>query len=159
MYCFSDKFLEGLHTKSEKFQKRFYEIVDEIETYLDTDEEKQRMHQVIEANISYDKPGNILCSSKTSFYGKYDDIEKLKEKIRFHLSDIFYTVDGANMVQASYIYLCIAGPNLEIVGEDIESFINMIGIEQMRRGGSPAVFSVILNDERDDNSCLVVGLK
>ena len=39
VYSFSKSFLNGLSTKSDGFQDKFFEIIDEICTYFDTDEE------------------------------------------------------------------------------------------------------------------------
>ena len=48
MYYFSEQFLTGLQTKSKKFQIKFYEIIDDICDYLDTEDEKRNFQNYIE---------------------------------------------------------------------------------------------------------------
>ena len=70
VYGFSRPFLQGLSTKSNEFQDKFFEIIDGICDYFDTDEEKVEFQKYIEENHSYDKLGNVLYSSKVLFCGQ-----------------------------------------------------------------------------------------
>ena len=58
--AFSESFVAGLETKSARFQREFYEIMDALYEYLDSEKEIFDFQSYLETQISYDKPGNQL---------------------------------------------------------------------------------------------------
>ena len=161
MYSFSRSFLRGLSTKSQKFQDKFFEIIDDICEYLDTDEERAQFQKYIEENHSYDKPGNTLYSSVVHFGGQHDDIEKLKEKIHFHLLGLFDNFEAEDvMTEVPHIIVCISSSNQDFVEADMKFIENLISFERVCRGFLPAKVTTILNTaEGRETSCYVAGLK
>lgn len=161
MHSFSKPFLKGLSTKSQKFQDKFFEIIDDICEYLDTDEEQAQFQKYIEENHSYDKPGNILYSSAVYFGGQHDNIEKLKEKFHFHLLGLFDDFEAEDvMVEVPHIVVCISSSNQDFIEEDMKFIENLISFERVLRGFCPAKVTTILNTANDrENSCYVAGLK
>ena len=161
MYYFSEKFLTDLTTvKSKKFQDKFFEIIDSICKYLDTEDEKQDFQKYIEENHSYDKPGNLLYSTQMYFGRKQTDVEKLKKDIHFHLLGLFDHFDSADvMMEAPHIILCLSTSNREFTDTDMDFLKSIVNFERMCRGVAPAGVTTILNTRDDVTSCYVAALK
>ncbi len=161
MYYFSKQFLDGLKTKSENFQAKFYEIVDDICDYADTDDEKSALQKIIEGNHSYDKPGNMLYSTKAIFGGKHTEIEKFKEKINFHLLGLFESFEAADtMVEATHIVVCISISNKDMREDDMRFFKQLVNFERICRGVMPALVTTVLNcNDEVGASCYVASFK
>lgn len=161
MYYFSKQFLDGLKSKSENFQNKFFQIMDDIGRYLDTEEEREEFQKYIEANHSYDKPGNTLYSSEVYFGGRHGDIEKLKEKINFHLLGLFDSFEAEDvMVEVPHIIVCISSSNQGFIEEDMKFIETLISFERTCRGFCPAKVTTILNTASNrKTSCYVAGLK
>ena len=79
MCYFSDAFLEGLKTKSDNFQNKFFGIIDDVCSYFGEEEEQRDFQQYIESNHSFAKPGNILYSGK-KYFGGNPSAEELKKR-------------------------------------------------------------------------------
>ena len=161
MHYFSEKFLTDLITvKSKKFQDKFFEIIDGICSYFDTEEEKKDFQKYIEENHSYDKPGNLLYSTQMYFGRKQTDVEKLKNDLHVHLLGLFDHFDSADvMVEAPHIIICLATSNKEFTDADMDFLKNLINLERLCRGVSPAGVTTILNIRNDVTSCYVAALK
>ena len=159
MHYFSKQFLDGLQTKSENFQNKFFEIIDDICGYLDAEEEKREFQQYIEANHIYDKPGNTLYSSQVYMGGK-EEIEKLKERVHFHLLSLFDSFEAADvMVEVPHIIVCLSTSNPNFTDKDMDFLKSIINFERACRGVVPAAVTTILNIRDDATSCYVAGLK
>jgi len=163
VYGFSKPFLQGLSTKSNEFQDKFFEIIDDICEYFDIDEEKVEFRKYIEANHSYDKPGKVLYSSKILFCGQQTkDFDELKRKIHFHLLSLFDSFDAPDaMTEATHIIVCISAPDSCFEDSDIEFIRSLISFERVCRGFLPAAVTTIANDSDNDRgiSCYVAALK
>ena len=160
MYYFSRKFLDGIETKSENFQNKFFEIIDDIGNYLDTEDEKKDFQKYIEENHSYDKPGNLLYSSQTYFCGKQDDVEELKEKIHFHLLSLFDSFESDDvMVEVPHIIVCLSTSNKSFTDKDMDFLKSIINFERVCRGVLPAFVTTILNIKNTGSSCYIACLK
>lgn len=161
-YYFSEQFLSGLQSKSKDFQNKFYEIVDGICEYLDTEEEKQGFQKYIEENHSYNKPGNMLYSSKLIICGEQTEAKELKKKIDFHLLSLFDACESADvMEEVPHIIVCISAPDDWFDDKDMKFIENLISLERLCRGYPPVSVTTILNDTLNDRgvSCYVAGLK
>lgn len=161
MYYFSDDFLNGLKTKSENFQNKFFGIIDDICSYFDEDDEKQSFQQYIEANHSYANPGNILYSSK-KYFGGNPGAEELKEDIHHHLLWLFDSFESAEaMAEVPHIIVCVSAPENTITVSDMAFIEKLLSFERICRGCSPVGVTTILNDnnEKRTTSCYVVCLK
>ena len=161
MYYFSKQFIDGLKTKSENFQNKFHEIVDDICDYAKTAEEKREIQKIIEANHTYDTPGNMLYSSQVFFCGEHPDIEKLKEKINFHLLGLFDSFEAEDsMIETTHIIICISSSNKDLSDEDMNFFKALINFERVCRGVLPALVTTVYNCTDDIGaSCYVACLK
>ena len=163
VYGFSKPFLQGLSTKSENFQNKFFEIIDDICEYFDTDEEKNEFQTYIEENHSYDKPGNVLYSSKVLFCGQQtQDFDELKQKIHFHLLSLFDSFDASDaMTEVPHIIVCLSAPDGCFGDSDIEFIRSLISFERVCRGFLPAAVTTIANNTDNDRgtSCYVAALK
>ncbi len=162
-YNFSQEFLQGLLTKSEGFQNKFFEIIDGICEYFDTEDEKADFQKYIEENHAYHKPGNVLFSSKVQFCGKQaKEFEALKEKIHFHLLSLFDNIEASDaMTEVPHIIVCISAPEGCFNDSDVESIRSLISFERICRGFLPAAVTTIANDTGNDRgtSCFVAALK
>ena len=162
-YSFSKSFLQGLSTKSENFQNKFFEIINDICEYFDTDEEKAEFQKYIEENHSYDKPGNVLYSSKLVFCGRQTkEFDELKQKIHFHLLGLFDDFEGSDaMTEVPHIIVCISAADGCFEDSDLEFIRSLISFERVCRGFLPAAVTVIANDTDNDRgtSCYVAALK
>lgn len=160
MYYFSKQFLDGLYSKSKGFQNRFYEFIDSVGEYLDTEDEKREFQKYIEENHSYDKPGNLLYSTKTYLGGKQNNVEALKEKIHFHLLSLFDSFEAADvMVEVPHIIVCLSTSNQNFTDKDMDFLKSIINFERVCRGVLPAAVTTKLNIRDDATSCYVAGLK
>lgn len=160
MYHFSKGFTDGLHTKSENFQNKFYEIVDEVGKHLETEDEKRELQKYLEENHSYDKPGNILYSTRTYFCGKQTDVEKLKEKIHFHLLGLFDSIEAEDvMVEVPHIIVCISTANKAFAESDMNFLKSIINFERICRGYPPTLITTVLNTSESGTSCFIACLK
>lgn len=161
MYYFSDKFIADLTTvKSKNFQDKFFEIIDGICSYFDTEEEKQDFQKYIEENHSYGKPGNLLYSTQMCFGGKQTDVEKLKKDLHCHIFGLFDHFDSADvMVEAPHIIICLSTSNKEFTDKDMDFLKSIVNFERMCRGVAPAGVTTILNIRDDMTSCYVAALK
>ena len=158
MYYFSKEFLDGLHTKSKNFQNKFFEIIDDVSEYLETEEKKREFQKFIEENHSYDKPGNLMYSSKVYFGDGQGDVEKFKKELHFRLLKLFDDPEDV-MVQATHIVICISTSNKEFTEEDLKFLKSIVNFERLCRGVSPAVISLILASDDIGASCFVACLK
>lgn len=165
MYYFSEQFLEGLQTKSEGFQRAFYDIIDEVCTYFDNEDEKIQFQQQIETMHSYDKPGNVLHSTTKIMGGRYtqERFEELKEKIQFYLFGLFDDFSTCEVVvEVPHIIVCIAAPQGCFLDEDLKLIQNLLSFERLCRGYSPVDVTVILDEITDGGSgvkCYVAMMK
>ena len=164
MYYFSDKFITDLTTvKSQKFQDKFFEIIDSICRYFDKEEEKRKFQTYIEEHHSYDKPGNLLFSTQVFFGGKRKDIEKLKKDIHFALYELFDdngVESGDALLPVSHIVICLA-TNAPLTEKDMDFLKSLINFERVLHGVFPALVTTILNvkDNTPGTSLFVAGLK
>lgn len=160
MYYFSEHFTDGLRTKSQNFQNKFYEIVDEVAKHMATEDERREFQKYIEENHSYDKPGNILFSSRTYFCGKQSDVEKLKEKIHVHLLSLFDSFEAEDaMVEVPHIIVCISTANTAFAEADMNFLKSIINFERICRGQLPALITTVLGASEAGTSCFVACLK
>ena len=67
MYYFSDKFLTGLKSKSENFQNEFFYVVDRL---CQDSGDDQFIQAMIEQELSYDHPGNLINYSEQIWGGE-----------------------------------------------------------------------------------------
>ena len=147
MYYFSQKFLDGLHTKSENFQNKFFEIIDDICKYLDNEEQKQEFQNYIEQNHSYAKPGNFLFSTQVIMCGKHDDFEKLKERIHFELLGLFDDFEAEEAITTvPHVIVCVSAPDGCFSDKDIKFVENLISFERFCRGCAPVSVTSVFND-------------
>lgn len=161
MYYFSNVFLDGLKTKSENFQNKFYSIIDDICDYLDEEDEKRDFQQYIEANHSYDKPGNILYSSLKYICGN-PSIEELKTDIHHHLLWLFDSLEAAEVIlSVPHIIVCVSAPKNSLSDEDMSFIEKLLSFERINRGYSPVGVTTILNNNTENRttSCYVACLK
>ena len=161
MYYFSEEFLTGLRTKSENFQNKFYEIIDDICKYFDTEEEKEEFQKYIEENHSYDKPGNVLFSTWQQICGNCT-AEELREKINFFLLGLFDGFESADAITTvPHIIVCISAPEGYFSEEDTKFLRNLLSFERLCRKCPPVTVTTILNDDTENRgtSCCVVALK
>lgn len=161
MYYFSETFLAGLQTKSERFQQKFFEIVDALCAYFDTEEERADFQKYIQENHFYDKPGNILASMQKQFGGKPDN-EELKKKIHQFLLGLFDDCSMAEaMEQVPHIIVCVSAPEDAFSDEDIAFLRELLSFERICRGCPKVSVTTIVNDTSHDRgiSCLVIALK
>ncbi|MBR5479200.1 MAG: hypothetical protein IKU84_03395 [Clostridia bacterium] len=161
MYYFSDEFLKTLKTKSEPFQDKFFSIMDEICSYLETDEEIRNFHEYIEENHTYSEPGNILFETENTFCGQYDK-DELKEKIQFTIFGLFDGFDSADaMHDVSHIVFCISAPKEYFNDKDIDFFRSIFAFERICRDCPPPLVTGIFSDnvEGKGMSLFVAGLK
>ena len=160
MYYFSKHFTDGLQTKSRNFQNKFYEIVDEVGKHLETEDEKREFQKYIEENHAYDKPGNILYSARTYFCGRQSDIEKMKEKLHFHLLGLFDSFEAEDaMVEVPHIIVCVSTANKVFAESDMNFLKCIINFERLCRGHLPALVTTVLNTSESGTSCFVACLK
>ena len=162
MYHFSEPFLKGLKTKSDHFQEVFYEIIDEVCTYIDSDDEKRNFQAYIEAHLSYDKPGNLLCSTSLLMGGKQTDYEALHKKIHFYLLGLFDNFEFEEpMSEASHIIVCISAPKDAYSEKDMHFIQNLLSFERFSRGLPSVSVKTISNDTLNEYgaSCFVAMLK
>lgn len=161
MYHFSRIFLKGLLSKSTGFQNKFFEIIDDICEYFDSDDEKKRFQKYIEEHHSFANPGNILYSTKTYFSDQYD-AQKLKDKIHFHLLSLFDSFEAESvMTEVPHIIVCISAPDGYISDDDVAFIRKLLSFERAMRGCSPVEITTVLNDTSNSRgiSCFVACLK
>ena len=159
-HIFSAQFLSGLQTKSENFRNKFFEIMDDICEYMNTEDEKREFQQYIEANHSYDKPGNTLYSSQMYLESSCDDVEELRKQLHFHLLSLFDSFEAADiMVEVPHIIVCLSTSNKNFTDKDMDILKGIINLERICRGVLPAAITTILNIRDAETSCLVTGLK
>lgn len=164
MYFFSPEFIEGLETKSEGFQNKFYEIIDEIGIYLDDIEDEMDFQGYIEENHSFSKPGNILYSTKRVFGGTYEEreYEELKGKVHHFLLSLFDSYSASEaFLEVPHIIVCISAPEDCFKDEDMRFVENLLSFERICRGCKPVGVTTISTDTSNDrgNSCYVVAIK
>ena len=162
MSYFTSEFLNGLATKSQIFQNKFHEIMDDICDYIDTESEKREFLQGIESKHSYDKPGNMLYSTKTQYCGKHHDSEELKERISFFLLRLFDAFESEEAVNTvPHIVICVSAASDVISEKDMKFFKSLIAFERLYRGSLiESVTTVLSRDtERLGTSCYVAALK
>ena len=161
MYYFSNDFFDGLKTKSENFQNKFFGIIDDICTYFDEEDEKIDFQQYIESNHSYKNPGNILYSSK-KYFGGSPSLQELKEKIHHYLLWLFDSFESADaMAEVPHIIVCISAPENALDDEDMSFIEKLLSFERICRGCLPVGVTTILNNntEKRTTSCYVACLK
>lgn len=159
MYYFSEQFTEGLRTKSEGFQDKFFEITDEICGFIDEEDKKRDFQKYIEKNHSFNKPGNILYSSKAFFGGK-PGTEKLTEKMQKHILRIFDDSGaGEAMEEVPHIIICVRTSDEDFSEEEMELLKNTINLERMLRGKMPAVVTTILNSAEIGTEMFIACIK
>ena len=147
MYYFSNRFLDGLHTKSQNFQNKFFEIVDEICAYLDDDEQKKDFQGYIEENHAYDKPGNILFSTKKIMCGQDKSFEEIKKNVHFQLLGLFDDFEAEDVImEVPHIIVCVSAPDDCFSDEDVKFVENLISLERLCRNGPPVSVTTIFND-------------
>lgn len=157
---FPAQFLQGLQTKSESFQNKFFEIADDICVYFDTEEERRDFQNYIAENHTFCNPGNILFSNKLHIGRRSMDFEKIKDKIHSYVLGLFDdTASDLNAVP--HVIVCVSAPNGCFFDEDVTVIENMIAMEQMLNGIEPAGVTTIFNDTENGRgiSCFVAGLK
>ena len=162
MSCFTSEFLNGLATKSQNFQNKFHEIMDDICAYIDAEPEKQGFLHNIEETHSYDKPGNMLYSSMVQFCGKRRDGEELKQEINFFLLGLFDDFDAEEAVTTvPHIIICVSAPSELINEKDMRFFHSLIAFERLCRGNLIESVTTVLshNTEKLGTSCYVAALK
>lgn len=133
MYYFSEKFLQELGTKSETFQNRFFEIVDEVCRYLNEKHTEDFQHY-IETEISYAHKGNILYSESIFVGGKTkeDIIAEICKTIVENIAQANFWGDETNeWLAASHIVVVLNYPDIELVENDIKKVHNAIAISRM----------------------------
>ena len=164
MYYFSNNFLDGLKTKSENFQNKFYEMVDNVCKYIKTEEEKKEIQKNIEANYSLD----IFYANKIHW-----DSNTVTKKIEVELHDFlleFYKYLNSDEVMKSepLIFACLSAPDEYLLSDEtapaLEEIViteTLISFERIAQGCSPVEFSIICNDNLEGRgiSCYVVCLK
>lgn len=159
MYYFSDTFIAGLQTKSPNFQNKFFDIIDTVGEFLDTEHEKQMFQKLIEENHSYERPGNTLYSTQAIFCGTHD-VKTLKEKISFALLRTFDDLGADDiMVEAPHIIVCIATANKDFTEEDAKFSKSIINFERLCRGHLPALVTTILSSQDIGTTCYIACLK
>lgn len=161
MYYFSEQFLAGLQTKSEGFQDKFYGIIDEIDTYIDEEVSRMLFHKHIETQHTYDKPGNMLYSSKLYCGSGYSESE-LKEKINFFLLGLFDDFGASEaMEEVPHIIVCISAPDGYFTDEDTKLIRNLLFLERTLRSCPPVAVTTVFCDTSKDRgvSCFVACLK
>lgn len=162
-HYFTAQFMEGLTTKSEGFQNKFFEIIDDICDYFDDEDEKMDFQKYIEENHSFDKPGNILYSTKTIFCGKHkaDEHDELCEKIHHFLLSIFDAGGGEAFLEVPHIIVCISVPDNCLTDKDVGFIRNLISFERVCRGSTPVAVTSIVNDTSNGRgtSCFAAALK
>lgn len=164
MYWFSPEFIEDLETKSDGFQNKFYEIIDELSIYLDDVEDEMDFQEYIEENHSFSNPGNILYSTKSIFGGTYDEnrYEILKEKVHHFLLSLFDSYGSSKaFTEVPHIIVCISAPVDCFKDEDMRFIESLLSFERVCRGCSPVGVTTILTDASNSrgNSCFVVAIK
>ena len=134
--------------------------MDEVGKHLETEDEKREFQKYLEENHSYDKPGNIRYSTKTYFCGKQTDVEKLKEKIHFHLLGLFNSFEAEDaMVEVPHIIVCVSTANKVLAESDMKFLKSIINFERVCRGYLPALVTTVLNTSESNTSCFIACLK
>lgn len=162
MNYFTSEFLNGLATKSQNFQDKFHNIMDDICDYIDTEPEKQEFLQSIESKHSYDKPGNMLYSTNLLMCGKRHESEKLKKDISFFLLGLFDGFDSEEaVITASHIIICVSASSKVVTEKDMKFFQSVVAFERLCRGSLiESVTTVLSHDtEKLGTSCYVAALK
>lgn len=161
MYYFSDDFLKGLQTKSERFQNKFFEMMDGICAYFDSEEEKKDFQLYIEENHSFAQPGNMLYSGGKCFGGNLS-AEELTAKISHYLFWLFDSFEAEEaMTQVPHIILCVSVPKNTFTDDDMAYFRKLLSYERLSRGCSPVGATTILNSNTDERhtGCFVACIK
>ena len=161
MYYFSVNFVEGLKTKSENFQKKFYSMTDDICSYFDEEGEKQDFQKYIEENHSFAKPGNMLYSCRKYICGN-PSADELKETIHHYLLWLFDSFESAEVIsKVPHIIVCISAPKNTLNDDDMTFIEKLLSFERLCRSCSPVGVTTILNDNTEDRttSCYVACLK
>ena len=149
---FSDDFLKGLRTKSERFQNKFFEMIDGICDYFDSEEEKRDFQQYIAESHSFSQPGNMLYSGAKCFGGTLS-AEELKEKTSHHPFWLFDSFEAEEaMTQVPHIILCVSAPKNTFTDDDMAYFRKLLACERLSRGCAPVGATTILNNNTEERS-------
>lgn len=160
---FSNSFITGLQTKSERFQRKFYEIMDALYEYFDSEEEINDFQRYLEMQISYDKPGNQLfwqeemCGGKPDPENKQEYIEALQNTI-FDLFQADRDWDGENgILTASHIILAIRTSEGIIGEEEIAVLKYLVHLE--RPNDPPELITIVTSERAECFEYMIAILK
>lgn len=159
MYYFSNEFLEGLQTKSEGFQNKFYEIIDNINGYIVGEEKKKEFQELIEKKHSYSSTGNILYSTKKHI-SNFSSPEEVDKKIHSFVMNLFNSFDAGEIIsQVPHIIVCVSAPESHYDSFDLEVLEAEITLERIIGDYPDFDTSVFLKNTDEEISCYVACLK
>ena len=165
MNYFSEKFIDGLKTKSQVFQDEFWSIMNGIKRYIDDENELKEFHKYIEENHEYGNPGNVLYYIEGFFGGEYaeNEFEKLRNEFNMVMLDMFDTSPEESFGQVPHIVVCISAPEGCYTDDEIKFVQQNIKMERLLCEESPSLVdvTVITNDTSNNrgNSYFIAALK
>lgn len=161
--AFSESFVAGLETKSARFQREFYEIMDALYEYLDSEKEIFDFQSYLETQISYDKPGNQLfwrsgmCGGRPTQENKQEYIEDL-QKTLFGLFQEDRDWNGENgVLTATHFIIAIRTPE-GIIGDEEKAMLNFLFYLE-RPNNPPELTIIVTNKEAVCFEYMIAALK
>ena len=156
---FSENFITGLETKSERFQSEFYGIMEWFYKFFEHDEEKiKEFDNYIESQISYHNKGNLLYDIRFGIGGKIDAARKQEYflKILEEFKELFLFPEDNGINIATNIIMTINIP--ESISADIIALIEMT-IGTLKSDSTPEIKTYVKHDEDDCFDCYVAVMK
>lgn len=149
MEYFSTEFMNTMNElKSERFQNGFRNCVHEIDKYIETEEEKRRIHMSIEANMRLAEKGNMICPY-CLFRGS--DFENQDEAIKFVVEDVTgrYMFDE-NILEATIVVMCLHFNGISLADKTLKALPVVIGINYVEQG-RPVPEIIICENAKDSD--------
>lgn len=152
MYYFSDEFLTGLKSKSAKFQEEFFYVVDRL---CQDSNDDQFIQAMIEEELSYSQPGNLMNYSETMWGGQPENhteeewFQKICETIqRLFEEEEWGEYHGLDI--ATHIFVAIHIPE-SCFSESAKQMVQIFTM--MQRPENPPFVYVIQALENTDSAC------
>lgn len=145
---FSEKFLQGLQTKSSRFQSAFFDIMNNISEFLDSDEEIQEFSHFVENTFSYEQRGNILYSGSLHITGKpsLDRKKEYLDTLKTTILDLFLFGDENGILEASHFILAVRFPKGVYTEED-DFYIRLL--IKMKHPQNPLTVISLIQESED----------
>ena len=166
MKYFSEKFLQGLATKSENFQYGLASAIQKVDSYINDEDEIKKFHEWVEADISYDHPGNIILPAGADMYGggnKKPFAEEVLSYVMGEFDNPFEDEDDEDtkrkaIQKITHLIVCVRSPEGQFSDQDMNTLLLFLHMLTLKN--DPKCF-VVQDTVRDNypRGVYILGLK